>query len=1415
MYRSFFKLREDPFDNCPDPRFFYNSPEHEEALASLQHVVTHRKGAILLTGAPGVGKTLVARLAFRCLGPDVRVAWLRNPQLSAKELLVEVCRGLHLEADGKASQVDLMSLLERHLISRFSNDTVVCIVIDEVQDFSCEAVRLLKTLNNLEVDDAKLVQLILLGHPSGISQTVAGLCNDFRERLYRILELPPLDLHQTDAYIAQRLTLAGNDGEVSFTAEAVARIHEVSGGIPRAINKIAEFALLTAFARSAHLVGADIVDHAIQENQLDAAKLMEPPANAGPQSNIGPEPATRPAAESGGAALTGEVKHMHRIARGLRARRQDLQDAVTLADATLEHLQDANANSHQNLTRLENTLEHTRLMTEAARTAETDLRSERDRTESQLRDRADAVAAQVDDLIGKLDAHLADFDRLQERARRAVADARDQIALLEQASQHSAGLAANIEELHGRARGVGDLYRSLQARLDATQGRIDNATATATDQIARLNDYQTSLNDRLDQARSVIAALAKVSASELTMNELLQAAQGTQAGLQEANRMAQQTLRESEDHVGDLTEALDRSRQHLKDAELILASARDDRKAAENTQQNTRELLETLTEQKALLDESMARAEPSVSAVQQARLQLEDLLANSRVAVDELQRTRSESIKAAHDAAEQVHERLEKAGRQLTQTANATETSLAAYGAQVNQATEQKAAEAARILTARQKQVLQQIQNAATEVEARAAAARENIEDATASAQQRVSEAAQTLADRRMEALQHTQQAAAEAEDRAAATRENIARATASAEQQLHDAGQEAAEHLEARINAAGNKCRSVVSSSQATIAGATDRLAKIVNQAVQDATRQLTARQQELIDSANEATQAAEAALSLALKQCETAAAEAHARIATAREELTDAVAETQSKIERRVDQTSRQCNDLLAQAEQRLGALESANADAAQSADSMRRLIRQLDETQERGLIQHRDAQRAHAELFAQTARAEDALGRLGEQLPHVEEAHKRTGELLLRVDHKVDELQQSLQQGDAFLGKAAQFLADFRSWKQELQRDRTQAAKVLRRARKHIASVLEAEARARGTIHIADEKTAKFDATLLRADKLLCETANELNRMSEAHEKTEQLLDRGMRQLSEHQVKADAIVTALEEKRLAAGNALDKLGQSTRAALQINKIQGRTRDDLRRETKRITSRAYAEREAAQEALGKLQDATRQAVEAVAQPRAVLEEAMQRVPQLQKLCKTLHEIYFKLNTHVPEIVTPGDWEKMCDSAEGATRQLLIANTARIRQLVDVTRRLFEKTAERMAHLQSENERASTLCRMLPRRIEESANHLAEGKTEPKQCTRTGIPQALGIVRSARSRMPAQGASTVSRIETDLTELSHQEDSEKVAALARRVARLAEIVQSGSGLPKPSPRADRAEPAPACEAKVESAGTA
>jgi type II secretory pathway predicted ATPase ExeA/uncharacterized phage infection (PIP) family protein YhgE len=1431
VYRSFFKLREDPFDNCPDPRFFYNSPAHEEALASVHHVATHRKGAILLTGLPGVGKTLVGRLAVRSLGSEVRAVWLRDPLLSAKELLVEICRGFNLDVDSEAGQVDLMAQLERYLIAQFRNDVIVCLVVDDVQDFSSEAFRLFKTLNNMEVDDAKLVQLILLGHSARQACAVSRLSNEFRDRLYRVLELPALDQAETGAYLSHRLKLAGDDCDVSFTTEAVAGIYRVSRGVPRAVNKIAEFALLAAYAESAHIIGTEILERALEENHLepDAPEEPFPYEDAGERdaettdapvpSADQPEP--QPMLPARSETLGDEIKHVRMITRGLRSRRERLQEAVTEAGSTLEHLQDANATSHQNLTRLENALEQMRLMTEAARTAETSLRSERDRIEEQVERRLAAVTDHVESMLHKLEGRLQECDNLQQRARRASTDARDRIAMLEQAHQHTAGAAASLEELHARIRSAADTYRSLQARLDASQDRINHVLATSQEHLARFDQSESDLAKHLDTARNAIAALAKVGSVEKRLTELLKTARGGHASLAETHQRVQQTLQESEDHFSELAQALERGRQYAAEVEQAKNIAREERKAAEQARHQAQALLEDLGQREARLQEGIAQINEHLNAVQQANLQAKNLVAASRASVDELSKTCAQTVETTHEAAENAEARLFAVREQLDKTTRKAEASLAGVKTQLDEAALQTVSGAERLLAERHQQLLSATSDAAAEAEGKLERLREQFKITAATAEGRLEElrtqlaeaADRTIADtnRRLTARQRqlldlTNEAATQAGDHLAEVSKQFEAAASDAEgrveqvkNQIADATNRAVERGEEKLAESLNRIETVASDAQQRMEETRTGLIEAANQVTEDFDLRLADRRRHLLDTAEATTADAEQRLASARDQFDAVAAAAEKRVAETSERLTDAAGETLSKVEHRLagarreiaeatheaiqqtnarlDETTRQFSDIAVQADERLGRLESANLAAAQNADSARRLLRELDDAHQRNLVLQRDAQRTHAELFEQNNRASETLSRMDESLPKLQETQKRIEDLLLQTDRRIDQLHDAYRQTDAFTKKTARFLDELRDWKQELIHDRNRAAKIIKRSRQHLSIVLEAESRARHVVSLADERTEKFEATLGRADQLLVDTGHRLTRMLEAHDKTEKLIAKGFKQLLVNQEKADAILVAVEEKRVAARQAIVNLEAAISTARDVIKMQNHAGDKFHKQTRRLAGNLCIQQEKAQKLLQALQTSLAESEQAVRQPRALLDEALQHVPQLQKLCKLLHEIYFKLHTHVPDMITPRDWEKMADSAEGATRQLLIANTARIRQLVDVGRRLYEKTAERIVHLQTENERASALCRMLPLRTEQTLSSLSQPSRVQKQ-----LQHALGrISETTKSPQAPAGAlgNTLFYGESGFTPTAPTESPRrfKIADLATNVA--------------------------------------
>lgn len=248
MYAEFFGFRELPFNNTPDPRFFYSTPDHEEALASLAYTVQERKGFVLLTGEVGTGKTLISRLMLRQFGSQISFAHINHAVPSAADLLEAICTELEINVEPASTIARVIRRLHDHLLARFAQDVPVVLVLDEAQNLPDEAFELIRTIGNLEADDAKLLQIVIVGQPELQERFASPQLRQLRQRVFRSFHLSALSRPATEAYIRFRLQVAGGSRENLFDSEAVDRIFEYSNGLPRLINTLCDNALLSAYS---------------------------------------------------------------------------------------------------------------------------------------------------------------------------------------------------------------------------------------------------------------------------------------------------------------------------------------------------------------------------------------------------------------------------------------------------------------------------------------------------------------------------------------------------------------------------------------------------------------------------------------------------------------------------------------------------------------------------------------------------------------------------------------------------------------------------------------------------------------------------------------------------------------------------------------------------------------------------------------------------------------------------------------------------------------------------------------------------------------------------------------------------------------------------------------------------------------
>ena len=229
MYESWFGFREKPFNLTPDPKYLYLSPKHAEAFAHLEFGRRERGGFIVITGEVGTGKTTLARHFLSQLGPDTRSAVVLYPALTAAELLRGILDDLHVEPGGDSLK-SLVDALHRFLLESRAAGRNVVLLIDEAQDLSPEVLEQIRLLSNLETDTEKLIQIILIGQSELRLLLQRHELRQLAQRVTARYHLGALSLADAAEYVRHRISVAGGEGKVSFTSQALSLVHARSGG---------------------------------------------------------------------------------------------------------------------------------------------------------------------------------------------------------------------------------------------------------------------------------------------------------------------------------------------------------------------------------------------------------------------------------------------------------------------------------------------------------------------------------------------------------------------------------------------------------------------------------------------------------------------------------------------------------------------------------------------------------------------------------------------------------------------------------------------------------------------------------------------------------------------------------------------------------------------------------------------------------------------------------------------------------------------------------------------------------------------------------------------------------------------------------------------------------------------------------
>jgi general secretion pathway protein A len=285
MYKTFFRLKENPFHVNPDPRYLYLTRHIQEALACLIYGIQTRKGFVLLTGEVGTGKTTVLnKLLEWCRGESIATAFLFNPRLSEPEFFDFMLTDFGIACDSPMKSRTLLKL-NQWLLERHQNGGRAVLIIDEAQNLSLEMLEEIRLLTNLETSTEKLLQIVLAGQPELEEKVNNPQLRQLRQRITLWAKTRPLTLLETQGYINERLRIAGRTGEEIFNPEAIEAVHRHAKGIPRVVNLLCEHALISAFVEHRTTVSAEMIeevalDFDLQEMDLDPA--TKPPLGGHP-----------------------------------------------------------------------------------------------------------------------------------------------------------------------------------------------------------------------------------------------------------------------------------------------------------------------------------------------------------------------------------------------------------------------------------------------------------------------------------------------------------------------------------------------------------------------------------------------------------------------------------------------------------------------------------------------------------------------------------------------------------------------------------------------------------------------------------------------------------------------------------------------------------------------------------------------------------------------------------------------------------------------------------------------------------------------------------------------------------------------------------------------------------------------------
>lgn len=256
MYTAHFGLRELPFGITPDTTFFFACTNYQEALNTLLVAARNGEGFIKITGEVGVGKTLLCRKFMATLDKDFVTAYVPNPFLEPRTLMLALAEELEIPQERDVDQHQLLKSINHRLLVLAREGKRVILCLDEAQAMPLETLEALRLLTNLETEKRKLLQIVMFGQPELDRKLHLEAIRQLSQRITFHYHIGPLNKEDMEFYVSHRLSVAGYSGGRLFNRGAVKQLFAASGGIPRLVNILAHKALMLTYGEGKQQVAA-------------------------------------------------------------------------------------------------------------------------------------------------------------------------------------------------------------------------------------------------------------------------------------------------------------------------------------------------------------------------------------------------------------------------------------------------------------------------------------------------------------------------------------------------------------------------------------------------------------------------------------------------------------------------------------------------------------------------------------------------------------------------------------------------------------------------------------------------------------------------------------------------------------------------------------------------------------------------------------------------------------------------------------------------------------------------------------------------------------------------------------------------------------------------------------------------------